>query len=170
MRGLEHTLSGMLAFIASVVFLSLVSYQDLKNRHVENKIMIVSAIIGTLLTLVSGHFFQFMWQHILAISVTFLLATVLFRAGSIGGADFKSLLIIAVMSPGAEFHSIGNPLFESVIVPMLQVLLMLIMGKIWCIFKWGKKLDDEAVPPLLPFLLAGYLLLQTLPPLLMIAL
>jgi len=167
---LGYTLPEVLAFLASIVFLSLVSYYDLKNRHVENMIMVVSAIIGTLLTLLSGHLFQFLLQHLLAVSVTLLLATVLFRTGAIGGADFKSLLIISVMSPGAEFHDVINPLFEGVIVPMIQVLLMLVLGQIWCVFNRRNKSDGEVTPPLLPFLLAGYLVLQTIPLLVMIML
>ncbi|MGV9169871.1 MAG: prepilin peptidase [Promethearchaeia archaeon] len=158
-----YALPEILAFFATVGFLSLIGYYDFKKREIDNTIMVASAILGGLLTLLSGHLFEFQWQHLVAVPFTVVLATILFNVGAIGGADLKALVIISIISPRIEFHDVLNPIFECVISISVQILVMLILGQIWYILNRKQDSESETVPPLLPFLLIGYISIQIIP-------
>lgn len=160
---LVYLVSEITAFSTTAVFLSLVSYYDFKNREVENVIIGGGAIIGGVITLLSGHLFHYFWQHIIAVPTTFMLAIVLFKLGAIGGADFKTLLIISFVSPGIEFYDSPNPVFECGISVLIQILVMLTLGQIWHILNRTQEQECKAMAPLLPFLLVAYLGIQAVP-------
>ena len=148
-----------IAFIVTLFILLLVSIEDLRHRIVSNELMLVFGVAGVFQGLWTGHIQSEPILHLTAVVFVFVLSYILFRLKAVGGADVKTLVIVAIISPGIEFTNLNNPVFESVMASLGQILIMLFLGYI-C---WRKVRDTDSRPPaLIPLLLIGYLLIQLL--------
>ncbi|MGY5874549.1 MAG: prepilin peptidase [Candidatus Thorarchaeota archaeon] len=148
-----------LAFIMTLCMLLLMSIEDLRKRSISNELMLVFGIGGVFLGLWTGHIQSEPILHLTAVVFVLGFSYLLFRLKAVGGADVKTLLNVAIISPGIEFTNWYNPVFESVIASLGQILLMLCLGYIW----WRKVRETETRPPaLIPLLLVGYLIVQLL--------
>jgi hypothetical protein len=119
--------------------------------------MLALGIIGTILGITTGHILTQLQLHLFAI-ISVLLPLTLYRIKALGGADVKAFMLIAIISPGLEFATWDNVFLEAFLAMSLQVLIMIALGIVWS----TKKRDDTERTPLLPFLLIGYLVIQTL--------
>ena len=96
--------------------------------------------------------------HLTAVLVALILGYFLFRIGAFGGADAKVLLTIAIISPGIEFASWGNPVLEGILAVGIQLVITLAIGYLIS----QRKTNDSEVIPLIPILFGAYLALQLL--------
>ncbi len=114
--------------------------------------------MGLSIALRFGHIEEYALLHLTAVLVTLVLGYILFRIGSFGGADVKTIFTIAIVSPGIEFASWENPVFEAVLIVGLQLVITLAIGYLIA----QRKTDGSEVVPLIPVIFAAYLVLQLL--------
>ncbi|MFX1367026.1 MAG: prepilin peptidase [Promethearchaeota archaeon] len=159
----EVTAASSVLFSLSSMFLLDYAYLDIRDRRVPNNLMYVSAFFGFFVITVTGHLLENLLLHISALGFMVLVSFLLFRIGSIGGADFKALLVIAMTSPGILFASWSDPVFEGIIAGGLEVAIMLLLGLLYSrISKPENRSDRKKEVPLLPLLLIAYLAVQLL--------
>ena len=154
---LEMTLVAMVAFTYTVIVLIIFSGYDLRERRVPNELMLTGYIVGIMISLVTNLLFEQPVLHIVSIVFALLIASVLFKLKSIGGADAKTLVLIAIVSPGIEFTTYTDTVLEAIIGSLLPALIMLACGYL---YSRRSPTEDSRTTPLIPFLLFGYLLLQ----------
>ena len=157
MMVLEISLAAVVSFFTTMLLLVVYSILDLRDRKVENELILASGFVGVVVTILTGHLATNIILHTTAVFLTIPLVYVLLLIGSIGGADAKALCIIALVSPGIEFGDWNQPILEVIIGLGGELLIMLVGG--YLLWRAIRKLE-HATPPLLPFLLVGYLLVQ----------
>jgi hypothetical protein len=154
---LDLSLVSIVHFITIISLLVVYSILDLRYRTVRNELVLAGAVIGGTIWVFTGNFFAGIVLHATALLLTLPLAYILFRLGSIGGADAKVLLVVALFSPGIELGNWNQPALEAILGLGGELLVMLLGGYLY----WRiKRNDNESTPPLLPFLLLGYLVIQ----------
>jgi Flp pilus assembly protein protease CpaA len=158
---LELELANYLSFAWMIVVLLSYSESDIKSRSIPNMVTIPGLLFSFLSVLLTGHLLTYLVLHVAALVLTLLLCILLFRIGAIGGADFKVLLTVAVVSPGVEFGRWSEPVFEAIIALGFELLVMLVLGHLYW-KRYRSREEQESKPPLIPFLLVGYLLVQLL--------
>ena len=114
--------------------------------------------MGFAIVLQFGHIVDYALLHLTAVLVALILGYTLFRIGALGGADVKVLFSIAIISPGIEFASWGNPILEGIVAVGLQLMIILVIGYLIA----QRKTDETEVIPLIPILFGAYLVLQLL--------
>ncbi|MCK4568524.1 MAG: prepilin peptidase [Candidatus Thorarchaeota archaeon] len=152
------TASAIFSFTFATILLFIYSVYDLRTRKVPNQVMLVGAIVGLVIVTLSGHIVEQAMLHLTAVLVTLILGYVLFRIGSFGGADMKTIFTIAIISPGIEFASWGNPVLEAILVISIQLGVVLVSGYL---ISQRKTIGTEVVP-LIPIIFTAYLVLQVL--------
>lgn len=152
---LALTEMSVISFIIVIALLVFFSVLDIKDRKVRNEIVISGLIVGSVISLLTGHFVYYPELHLTAILLVIPIAYILFRLGSIGGADVKVLFTIALLSPGIEFGEWGQPILEAIIGLGGELFIMLLGGYIY----WRNR-DRESTPPLIPIVLIGYVFVQ----------
>ena len=159
---LELTESTIVSFLITSLLLLVYSWMDLKDRKVPNQVMLVGFVIGIGSIIVTGHLFEKLELHLIAGVFVCIISYILFRLKSIGGADFKSLITIAIISPGIEFTVWESPLYEAIIGTSLQIGVMLFLG--YLVWKYSTKDENETrrPTPLIPMLLIAYFTVQIL--------
>lgn len=159
---LEFTLPTVSSFIMAIVLLCAYSWMDLKDRRVANRIVLIGGIVGFGLVMVTGHIIERSILHLTAVTFMFLISYLMFRLNALGGADVKSLITVAIISPGIEFATWDNPVFEAVIGAGMGLFLMLLLGFVY--WKSTSKPDSDVrrATPLIPMLLIAYLFVQLL--------
>jgi Flp pilus assembly protein protease CpaA len=143
------------SFFSVISLLVVYSLLDVRNREVKNEVVIGGLIVGCLISLLTGHFVQLPLLHLTALILVIPLSFVLFRVGSIGGADVKVLFTIALLSPGVEFGEWSLPILEAIVGLGGGMIVMLLGGYLY----WRNK-NKESTPPLIPMLFVGYLIVQ----------
>ncbi len=156
---LEITAQGLIAFGLAAALLVMFSTMDIKTRRVPNDIVAMALMIGLLTGVVTGHLLNQIYLHLVAISIAFLFTIPLFYRGAIGGADAKTVLLVACISPGFEFGQLGDVVFEGILGVLVPLLVMFIIG---ILYRKKQVEPDDRPIPLIPFLLVGYLLVQLL--------
>jgi len=151
------TLAAFAAFSYTVVVLVIFGSIDLGKRRVPNELMVIGYILGIVINLVTNHLFDQLVLHIFSILFSLLIAYGLFTLKSIGGADAKTLVLIAISSPGIEFATCTDIVLEAIVGTFLPVLIMLLCGYL---YSRRKPIECDKITPLIPFLLFGYLFLQ----------
>jgi len=152
------TLSTISSFIFMVSLFIIYSVLDMRYREVPNRVILVGGILGLGVILLSGHLIELAILHMTAVILTLILGYVLYRIGSLGGADVKTLLTIAIVSPGVEFANWNNPVLEGILVVGMLLIITLMVGYLIS----RRKTDGSAVIPLIPVLFGAYLILQLL--------
>ena len=155
---LEITVSAILSFTFATILLFIYSVFDLRTRKVPNQVILGGAIVGLAIVILSGHIVEQAMLHLTAVLVTLVLGYILFRIGSFGGADVKAIFTIAIISPGIEFGSWGDPVLEAILAIGLLLVIALVSGYI---ISQRKTVGTEVVP-LIPIIFTAYLVLQVL--------
>ncbi|MCD6241735.1 prepilin peptidase, partial [Candidatus Bathyarchaeota archaeon] len=86
----------------SLIFLGYASWSDIKTREVSNKVWLLYAPLGLMLTLFEGLLYEDYDYWLFAgisIALTFTLAVSLFYLGAFGGADAKAFMCLALAFP-----------------------------------------------------------------------
>lgn len=161
---LDLSLPSMSSFLTTLALLLVYSVLDLRERRVSNSIMLAGGVIGFGIVVISGHLIQSLLLHVVGPIFVVLVALVLFRVGAIGGADFKAILTVSIISPGVEFAAWGDQILEAIVGGGLSLLIMLLIGYCYSSYRIRRThlQRDNRVTPLIPFLLISYLLIQTL--------
>jgi hypothetical protein len=146
------TVSSFLVVISLLVIFSIL---DVRNRIVRNELILGGLIVGCVILLMTGHFILFPLLHMTALILVIPIAYILFRLGSIGGADVKVLFTIAILSPGIEFGDWSQPILEAIFGLGGEMIIMILGG-----YLFWRKTNKEDTPPLIPMLLIGYLFVQ----------
>lgn len=136
------------------------AWLDCRNKVIPNRIILIGLCMGTLIVILSGHLLQYMVLHITSGLFMLILGYTLFRIGAFGGADVKTVLTIAIVSPGIEFASWNDPILEAVFIAGLQLGAMMGGGYLYSRMKAVER--RPKVIPLIPVLLGAYLVLQLL--------
>ena len=157
---LEITILAIVVFIVASILLIGYTILDIHDQLIPNRFILLGALIGITVTILSGHFLHHIILHIAAFLFMAIVGYTLFHIGSFGGADVKVVLILSVVSPGLEFTSWGNPVFEAILIAGVQLAVMLGGGYVYSKIK--KQIEKTGPVPLIPFLLLAYLLLQLL--------
>lgn len=152
------TISEISSFVFTTVLLFIYAVFDLRTRKIPNQAMFIGGFMGLAIVLGFGHIVEYALLHLTAILVALILGYTLFRIGSFGGADAKIIFIIAIISPGIEFASWGNPILEGIVAVGFQLGITLLCGYLLS----RLKKDRIEVIPLIPILFAAYLVLQLL--------
>ena len=152
------TESAFAAFAITVVILIIYSVDDLRTRKVPNRFVFAAIFIGLFMGLQMGHLIEHAVLHLTAALLTLILGYALFRIGALGGADVKTLFTIAVISPGVEFTSWGNPVLEGILIVGLLFAGTMIVAYLIS----QRKTDENDVIPLIPIILGVYLVMQLL--------
>lgn len=120
--GFLHWLNA-LRLLLCLFFLSIASLYDIKTREIPDRIWIIFAPVGSVLTLLSLILSKWNYQNliilILSISSTICMAFILFYLGMFGGADAKALICLAIAMP--TFPEINFNLPLKPILPMLPI-------------------------------------------------
>lgn len=152
------TMSTIASFVITTALLIMYSVLDLRTRKVQNQVFLIGGITGFAIILRFGHIVDYALLHLTSVIVALILGYVLFRIGAFGGADVKTLITIAIISPGIEFASWENPILEATIAVGLQLMFTLLFGYLIS----QRKTDETEVIPLIPILLGAYLVIQLL--------
>jgi Flp pilus assembly protein protease CpaA len=152
-------------FSVTLALLIVYSVMDLRSRLVRNEYLAFGGVLGFSLIVLSGHLTANSVLHLTAIIFVASVSYPLFRIGAIGGADAKALLIVAILSPGIELAMWDSPILEALIGGGLELFIMLLLG--YAYTRWSSSLKSNSggeyqTVPLIPFLLLGYILIQTL--------
>ena len=153
---LDLSVAAIASFLTVTSLLVIYSILDIRQRRVPNEYIAVGGVVGCVVILLTGHIANLV-LHVTALVIVFAMGYTLFRMRSIGGADVKSLFLVALISPGIELRALNIPVLEAVIGVGGELMVMLLGGYLY----WRLKInDDNATPPLIPFLLLGYLAIQ----------
>jgi Flp pilus assembly protein protease CpaA len=156
---LDLTLASMITFVTALAILIIFSMMDIRERKVSNHYMVAGGVIGFVIVFLSGHLNQNLMLHLAAPIFVIVLSYVLFHIKAIGGADFKALVILSIISPGIEFALWMDPILEAVVGGGLEMFIMLTFG--YAYSKWSRKYNERGTP-LIPFLSVAYVLIQAL--------
>jgi Flp pilus assembly protein protease CpaA len=157
---LEITISSILSFAAITLLLLVYSVFDLRTRHVPNRIMIIGGVASFGIIILTGHLIEHPLLHLTASVFMITVAYMLFRVGAFGGADVKTVITIAILSPGVEFGDWYEPILEGIVASGLLLAMVLLVAYIFS--QYIQKREGNNVTPLLPIILVAYLILQLL--------
>jgi len=152
------TMSTIASFVFTTALLIMYSVLDIRTRQIQNRVLLIGGITGLGIILRFSHIVDYALLHLTAALVALILGYILFRIGAFGGADVKVLFTIAIISPGIEFASWGNPILEGIVTVGLQLVITLVVAYLIS----QRKTDETEVIPLIPIILGAYLVLQLL--------
>ena len=157
---LEITIPSILSFATTATLLLTYAVLDLRTRIVPNQIMIAGGFTGLVIIILTGHLIDQALLHLSASVFMVLVAYLLFRTGAFGGADVKAVVTVTILSPGIEFASWSDPILEGVLGSGLLLVAVLLGAYLFS--RYRPKEEGLSATPLLPIVLAAYLLLQLL--------
>jgi Flp pilus assembly protein protease CpaA len=142
-----------------ITLLVVYSILDIRDRRVMNEVVFAGGVVGCIVSILTGHFIANLVLHLTTLLLVIPLAYILFRIGSIGGADAKILFIVALISPGIELGIWSQPILEAIVGLGSELVVILLGGYLYWRFKRN---EDKSTPPLIPLLLVGYLIVQVI--------
>ena len=156
---LDLSIESIIPFFTVISLLVIYSILDIRERRVKNELVFAGVVVGCIVVILTGRVTTSIVLHATTLLIIIPLAYILFRIGSIGGADAKVLFVVALISPGVELGSWNQSILEAIIGLGGELTVMLLGGYLY----WKlRKNDENATPPLLPFLLIGYLSVQVI--------
>ena len=157
---MRNLVASILAFTITLTLLFIYSAFDIRDRRIPNRVMLVGGVVGSAVTIISGHFYESLLLHLFGLLFSIVLSYILFRLGAFGGADAKVLITVAIISPGFEFITWINPIVETIIATGIEAAIMLSLGSVWW-YQTKKNNKESPPPPLVPLLLFGYILVTS---------
>lgn len=156
---LDLSIESIIPFFTVISLLVIYSILDIRERRVKNELVFAGVVVGCIVVILTGRVTTSIVLHATTLLIIIPLAYILFRIGSIGGADAKVLFAVGLISPGIELGLWDQPILEAIIGIGGELIVMLLGGYLY----WKLRGNDEKVtPPLLPFLLVGYLAVQVI--------
>ena len=156
---LDLSIVSIVTFFTIISLLVVYSILDIRDRKVMNEVVFVGGVVGCIVLILTGHFIANLVLHLTALLLVIPLAYILFRIGSIGGADAKILFIVALISPGIELGIWSQPILEAIVGLGGELVVVLLGGYLYWRFKRN---EGNSTPPLIPLLLLGYLIVQVI--------
>jgi hypothetical protein len=148
----------ILTFSIGAGILVIYSISDIKSRSVPNWVIMLCTVGGLIVNVFSGQLINNWILHISSVAIFAIMGYILFRMGSIGGADAKAGISIGVVSPGFSLGSWASPVFEAMLVSCIELMIMIALG-----YAYSRMMRNTGeVTPLVPGLFIGYLLVQLL--------
>ena len=157
MMVLDISIVSILTFFTIISLLVVYSILDIRDRRVMNEFVLAGGVVGCIVSILTGHFVANLVLHLTGLLLVIPLAFILFKIGSIGGADAKVLFIVALISPGIELGSWSQPILEAILALGGELVAILVGGYLYWRFKRN---EENSTPPLIPLLLVGYLIVQ----------
>ena len=155
----DLSIVSIMSFFTIISLLVVYSTLDIRDRRVMNEVVFAGGAVGCIVLILTGHFITNLVLHLTALSLVIPLVYILFRIGSIGGADAKILFLVAFISPGIELGSWSQPILEAIFALGVELVAMLLGGYLYWRFRRN---EENSTPPLIPFLLVGYLVIQVI--------
>ncbi len=153
----------IVSLLGAVVFFSVNSFFDLGTRLVPNKLILGEIFISLFVIIISGRLFSQMLLHIFSLMIALVLGYLLFKIGSLGGGDVKTLVVISLISPGIEPNTVVTYLLEAILGFGVPLFIALLVGELYVrYYRDTSENEPELQPALIPYLFGGYLLLQLL--------
>ncbi len=156
---LDLSIVSIVTFFTITSLLVVYSILDIRDRRVMNEVVFAGGVVGCIVSILTGHFVANLVLHLTALLLVIPLAYILFRIGSIGGADAKILFIVALISPGIELGIWSQPILEAIVGLGSELVVILLGGYLYWRFIRN---EDNSTPPLIPLLLVGYLIVQVI--------
>ena len=156
---LDLSIVSILTFFTIISLLVVYSILDIRDRRVMNEFVLAGGVVGCIVLILTGHFVANLVLHLTGLLLVIPLAFILFRIGSIGGADAKVLFIVALISPGIELGSWSQPILEAILALGGELVAILVGGYLYWRFNRN---EENSTPPLIPLLLVGYLIVQVI--------
>lgn len=156
----------LIAILGTVIILSVNSYLDIKTRRIPNRLIWLEGTLSVLFVLISGRVVTQPFLHVYSFTFSLAMGYLLFKVGSMGGGDVKTLVVISIASPGVEFVELMSGTLEAIIAVGCILFVTLLFGHLHVIL-YKERLQEtrsRMSPPLIPYLLMGYILIQVLIP------
>ena len=157
MMVLDLSIESIVPFVTVTSLLVIYSILDIRERRIKNEFVLVGGVVGCVVLILTDHFVTNIVLHATAIVTILPLAYILFRIGSIGGADAKILFVVGLISPGVELGVWSQQVLEAIVGVGGELIVMLLGGYLYWRFRGN---SEDTTPPLIPFLLVGYLAIQ----------
>lgn len=153
--------SSMITFLAAVMLFAVNSSCDLKTRKIPNRLILAEGVISLVIVFWSGKILSQPILHLLSMFIALTLGYVLFRTGSLGGGDVKTLLVISLISPGLAFNTTLPITIEAHLGVDIPLIVALLLGHLYIRY-YTKRVEEKTKlpPPLVPYLFGGYILVQ----------
>ena len=154
---------GVISFIGAIIFYSVNSFFDLRTRLVPNKLILGETLMSLFVVIISGRLFSQMILHIFSLLIALALGYLLFKIGSLGGGDVKTLVVISLISPGIEPSTMVSYVLEAILGFGVPLIIALLVGQLYIRYYRSISENKEHLQPaLIPYLFGGYVLLQLL--------
>ena len=132
---LDLSIVSIVTFLTITSLLVVYSILDIRDRRVMNEVVFAGGVVGCIVSILTGHFIANLVLHLTALLLVIPLAYILFRIGSIGGADAKILFIVALISPGIELGILSQPILEAIVGIGGELVVILLGGYLYWRFK-----------------------------------
>ncbi len=154
-----------ISFATAVILLLVFSFFDVRERKVSNGLLSAGGLVGCVVSILTGHLFILPFLYLSTLSFVLALSYVLFRLGALGGADVKALIVVTLTSPGVVYAHWENQIYEGVMIGAIEILVMLFAGYLYSQIRRrsDRTSSEERAAPLIPLLLVGYMVVQTMP-------
>ena len=90
MMVLDLSIASIMSVLTIISLLLIYSILDIRDRKVRNEFLFVGGVVGCIVLLLTNHFTTNLVLHVAALLIVLPPTYILFRIGSIGGADVKS--------------------------------------------------------------------------------
>lgn len=153
----DQSISGIVIVLYVILLLLVLSVADIRSRTAPNSYLVGGGGIGILIEIAMGVEPEIILR-VISLAFTMALALSLYRIGAVGGGDVKTLIVVALLSPGLPTTTCDEVL-EAVLAGGIELFVMLLLGTIHSRFRSDGGRTSE-ITPLIPYLLVGYLVVQ----------
>ena len=158
---IDQSISGIVIVLYVISLLLVLSVADIRSRTAPNSYLVGGGGIGILIEIAMGVEPEIILR-VIGLAFTVALALSLYRLGAVGGGDVKTLIVVALLSPGLPTMTCDDEVLEAVLVGGIELFVMLLLGTIHSRLRSGRRQTSETTP-LIPYLLVGYLVVQIAP-------
>ena len=154
----DQSISGIVIVLYVILLLLVLSVADIRSRTAPNSYLVGGGGIGILIEIAMGVEPEIILR-VISLAFTMALALSLYRIGAVGGGDVKTLIVVALLSPGLPTTTCDYEVLEAVLAGGIELFVMLLLGTIHLRFRSDGGRTSE-ITPLIPYLLIGYLVVQ----------
>jgi len=154
----DQAISGIVIVLYVILLLLVLSVADIRSRTAPNSYLVGGGSIGILIEIAMGVEPEIILR-VISLAFTMTLVLSLYRIGAVGGGDVKTLIVVALLSPGLPTMTCDDEVLEAVLAGGIELFVMLLLGTIHSRFRSDGGRTSE-ITPLIPYLLVGYLVVQ----------